>query len=170
MSYFAEVETDQIVQRVVVAPNIHWCETNLGGIWVETSNPYDGDDPNSPNEATYAGKAMGCADNLPERFSAGWVMPTPDPETGDWSWYAKDAIVFHLDRLWISTFDDNTYEPGVSGWHDAPIEGYPQWIQPTGGHDAYQIDDKVTHNGLNWNCNTPDCVWEPSVYGWDEIV
>jgi len=26
----------------------------------------------------------------------------------------------------------------------------PEWIQPTGSHDAYAIDDLVTHNSIVW--------------------
>jgi hypothetical protein len=36
MAHFAEV-VDGIVQRVIVAETKEWCETNLGGSWVQTS-------------------------------------------------------------------------------------------------------------------------------------
>ena len=57
-----------------------------------------------------------------------------------------------------------------------PGDEYPDWVQPTGSHDAYEYGEKVSHllkedgskrhwisvfEGLN--------VWEPSVYGWDEV-
>jgi hypothetical protein len=53
-------------------------------------------------------------------------------------------------------------------------EIYPEtliapWKQPTGAHDAYQIGDKVTHNGKTWECTVANNVWEPGVYGWIEI-
>ena len=50
-----------------------------------------------------------------------------------------------------------------------PSEEYPQWSQPIGVHDAWQIGDKVTHNGKKWVCVAANCVWEPGVYGWDII-
>jgi hypothetical protein len=48
-------------------------------------------------------------------------------------------------------------------------EGPQPWVQPTGAQDAYQIPDQVTHNGHLWECNTPDCVWEPGVFGWTDL-
>ena len=49
------------------------------------------------------------------------------------------------------------------------IEEYPQWVQPTGSHDAYQKGDKVTHKEKHWVSDVDNNVWEPSVYGWSEI-
>ena len=45
----------------------------------------------------------------------------------------------------------------------------PEWEQPD-STNPYQVGDKVTHNGKTWVCNTPNCVWEPGVYGWDEVT
>ena len=45
-----------------------------------------------------------------------------------------------------------------------------EWVQPTGAHDAYQTDDVVTHNGSTWKSTVDNNVWEPSVYGWDEVI
>ena len=36
MAHFAEI-IDGVVQRVIVADTQDWCETNLGGTWVQTS-------------------------------------------------------------------------------------------------------------------------------------
>jgi len=36
MSHFAELENG-IVVRVIVAESLEWCETNLGGQWLQTS-------------------------------------------------------------------------------------------------------------------------------------
>jgi hypothetical protein len=40
------------------------------------------------------------------------------------------------------------------------------WVQPAGAHDAYQIGDRVTHNGQAWESTAANNVWEPGVYGW----
>lgn len=48
--------------------------------------------------------------------------------------------------------------------------GYPLWSQPTGAHDAYNTGDIVSHNGKIWQSNTAGNVWEPGVYGWDEVT
>lgn len=55
-------------------------------------------------------------------------------------------------------------------WVIVSIEEWPEWIQPTGAHDAYDKDAKVSHNGKHWK-NTMDAnVYEPGVYGWEEVI
>ena len=49
-------------------------------------------------------------------------------------------------------------------------EGPQPWVQPTGAHDAFQIGDRVTHNGATWESNVANNVWEPGVYGWIEVA
>lgn len=48
------------------------------------------------------------------------------------------------------------------------LEEWPEWKQPIGSEDAYPKDAKVSYNGKHWISNTPNNVWEPGVYGWDE--
>lgn len=43
------------------------------------------------------------------------------------------------------------------------------WKQPQGAHDAYNTGDKVTHNGKTWVCVADSNVYEPGVWGWDEV-
>lgn len=45
-------------------------------------------------------------------------------------------------------------------------EEYPDWVQPTGAHDAYSKGSKVKHNGKHWQSDVDGNVWEPGVYGW----
>lgn len=35
--YFAEIDDNGIVLRVIVADSLEWCESHIGGTWVETS-------------------------------------------------------------------------------------------------------------------------------------
>lgn len=42
------------------------------------------------------------------------------------------------------------------------IEGIPEWVQPTGAHDAYNRGDKVKHNGGTWESLIDGNVWEPT--------
>lgn len=49
-------------------------------------------------------------------------------------------------------------------------EEYPEWVQPTGAHDAYAKGAKVKHNGKKWISTADANVWEPGAYGWDEVV
>lgn len=45
---------------------------------------------------------------------------------------------------------------------------YPEWIQPTGAHDAYAKGDKVSHNEKHWSSDIDANTYEPGVYGWTE--
>lgn len=56
------------------------------------------------------------------------------------------------------------------GGEEAPSEEYPEWVQPTGAHDAYAQGAKVSHNGKKWTSNVENNVWEPGVYGWTEVI
>ena len=53
-------------------------------------------------------------------------------------------------------------------WVIVSLEEWPEWIQPTGAHDAYAKGDKVTHNSKKWISDVDANVWEPGVYGWIE--
>jgi len=54
-------------------------------------------------------------------------------------------------------------------WTRVSIEEFSEWIQPTGAQDAYQKGDKVTRNSKHWESTVDANVWEPGVYGWDEV-
>lgn len=43
------------------------------------------------------------------------------------------------------------------------------WTQPSGSTDAYQKGDKVLHNDIEWESTVDNNVWEPGVYGWEQI-
>ena len=55
-------------------------------------------------------------------------------------------------------------------WVIVSLEEWPDWVQPTGSHDAYAKGDKVTHNSKKWTSDVDANVWEPGVYGWSEVV
>lgn len=50
-----------------------------------------------------------------------------------------------------------------------PAEEWPVWIQPIGAHDAYTTGAKVSHNEKHWVSTVDNNVWEPGVYGWEEV-
>ena len=52
-----------------------------------------------------------------------------------------------------------------------PEEEYPEYIQPTGAHDAYKTGDKITYNGKKYVCKMDGCVWTPDAYpaGWELV-
>ena len=49
---------------------------------------------------------------------------------------------------------------------------YPEFVQPTGAHDAYKIGDKITYNNKKYICKLDNCVWNPDEYpaGWEEVI
>ena len=67
---------------------------------------------------------------------------------------------------------DWTPDVAVSLWAPTsdPAEEWPEWIQPVGAHDSYNIGDKVTHNEKKWTSTCDANVWEPGVYGWEEVT
>lgn len=48
-----------------------------------------------------------------------------------------------------------------------PAEEWPDYVQPTGAHDAYHAGDKITWKGKHYICTAPDgvaVVWDPDTY------
>lgn len=48
------------------------------------------------------------------------------------------------------------------------------WVQPSGAHDAYDLDDQVTHDpdgdgARTWESTVDGNVWEPGVSGWRQV-
>lgn len=88
--------------------------------------------------------------------------------------YEKDDRIRFNDTLYkvlqnhISQ-SDWTPDIAVSLYVRVSIEEFPEWVQPQGSHDAYNLGDKVTHNEKHWVSLIDANVYEPSVYGWDEI-
>ena len=171
--YWAEIDSNNEVLRVVVCDTLEWLQDNLGGTWIETADPY----ASELQVVTYCGIGFGYDPEFPEKFAPPWRQPIPgiDDENGSGMGYPRGALTFHAGRIWRSTVDGNVWMPGVSAWHPEPdIEGVlPVWIQPTGSHDAYPIGFEVTHNGSDWRCTQGDGAglnsWEPGVFGWTLI-
>lgn len=45
----------------------------------------------------------------------------------------------------------------------------PDWEQPE-STNPYMKGDKVKHNGKTWESTVDNNVWEPGVYGWNEVT
>lgn len=61
----------------------------------------------------------------------------------------------------------STLENGGGTEPEPEPDEYPEYKQPTGAHDAYHKDDKITYNGVRYICIAPDgvaVVWNPDVY------
>lgn len=79
-----------------------------------------------------------------------------------------------LDRVWvelrrIASIVDSMPEPTPE---PEPSEDVPDWVQPTGAHDAYQKGDKVRYNGNVYESLIDGNVWSPDAYpaGWQKLV
>ena len=53
-----------------------------------------------------------------------------------------------------------------------PVEEYPEFVAPSGAHDAYNTGDKITFNNKKYICKMDGCVWDPETYpdAWEEVV
>ena len=56
-------------------------------------------------------------------------------------------------------------------WQEVQGDEVAEWVQPTGGHDAYNIGDRVLFNGSIYESVINANVWSPAVYpaGWSLI-
>ena len=54
-------------------------------------------------------------------------------------------------------------------WVRTWAEPFPEWVQPTGAHDAYAKGSHVSHNGKHWESDIDANTYEPGVYGWSEV-
>ena len=52
-----------------------------------------------------------------------------------------------------------------------PENVIPEWVQPSGGHDAYNVGDKVIYEGQVYECIIDNNTWSPTDYpqGWKLI-
>ena len=90
----------------------------------------------------------------------------------------KADTALYAGKTWRTKVDNNVWEPAAGSlWDEIDAQGnvvvppaneYPQWVQPTGGHDAYKIGDKVTFNGQRYTSKINGNVWSPTAYpaGW----
>ena len=55
-------------------------------------------------------------------------------------------------------------------WVKVSVEEWPEFVRPTGAHDAYNTGDKVTYNGKRYISLIDANVYSPGDYpaGWEE--
>ena len=88
---------------------------------------------------------------------------------------AKDSRYQYEGKLYKCVQAHTTqadWQPNVTPalWVIVSLEEWPEWVQPTGAHDAYAKGDKVTHSSKKWTSDVDANTWEPGVYGWTEYV
>lgn len=92
-------------------------------------------------------------------------------------YYEVGKRLCYRDKLYkvlIAHTSQGTWTPDVSPSLFAEIlipnpHEIPEWVQP-GSTNAYMTGDKVRHNNKVWISTVDYNVWEPGVYGWDEVV
>ena len=132
----------------------------------------------TPDTATSLYKAVGIdPSGIPL-----WVQPLGATDA-----YKLGDIVMHNEKKWESSIDNNVWEPGVYGWEEVtastdgggttepetpPSETIPDFVQPTGAHDAYNKGDKVKFEGKVYESLIDANTYSPSAYpaGWKEIT
>lgn len=101
-----------------------------------------------------------------ELFPLWKAMPPMEYEVGDRTRY--EEVLYKCVQAHTS---QPSWTPDLTPalWTRVSIDEFPEWIQPTGVQDAYNTGDKVSHNEKHWVSTVNANVWEPGVYGWDEI-
>ena len=90
--------------------------------------------------------------------------------------YALDERVLYNDVLYkviTAHTSQATWTPDVSASLFAKVlipdvDVIPEWEQPD-STNPYMIGDKVKHNDKTWISTVDNNVWEPGVYGWEEV-
>ena len=106
--------------------------------------------------------------------------------------YGIGDIVEYNGKLYKSLINGNVWSPDVyaAGWEiytepsggggggetptepETPPETIPDFVQPTGAHDAYKKGDKVKYNGKIYESLIDGNVHSPDAYpaGWKEVT
>lgn len=82
---------------------------------------------------------------------------------------AKDARYQHGGTLYRCVQAHTTqegWEPDKTPalWVAVSLDEWPEFVQPTGAHDAYNTGDKITWNGAHYICVMDGCTWDPDTY------
>lgn len=97
-----------------------------------------------------------------------WRQPT-----GAHDAYPEGWEVTFEGRRFVSTTPANVWPPNVSGWREIVEEGEapPEWVQPSGAHDAYGTGDQVTFEGAVYESTMNGNVWSPAAHpaGWKQV-
>lgn len=123
----------------------------------------------------------------PDQANSYWKRVDAPNEEGIYEWsqpygatdcYQTGDKVTYQSATWTSAINNNVWAPGVYGWEkdpdsgsEEPVDEYPDFVPPTGAHDAYKIGDKVTFEGKHYESVIDNNTWSPADYpaGWKEI-
>ena len=134
----------------------------------------------------------------PDQANSYWKRIGEPNEEGIYPWsqpygatdcYQSGDKVTYQGKTYESVIANNVWSPTAypAGWKDitstteetdpdAPSGSeenvYDEWKQPTGGHDAYNIGDRVMFEGRVYESVINANTWSPTTYpaGWKQIV
>ena len=114
-----------------------------------------------------------AAESLPDKDALDGVelFPTWEPGT-DYEISVRVRYAGKLYRCEQSHTAQESWEPTATPalWTEVAKPGeIPEWKQPTGAQDAYSKGDQVRHAYKVWESLVDANVWEPGVYGWEEV-
>lgn len=103
MAHFAEIDANNIVQRVIVVPDAEeangaaWCASLLGGTWLQTS--YNGRIRKNFAGVGYSYDSVRDAFVPPQPYpswvlndsTCRWEAPVPMPTNGIWVWDEEEG-------------------------------------------------------------------------------
>ena len=101
-------------------------------------------------------KYITLAQNAPdELLSSGDYLSVFDSLCGDGSLIPARSVRRHDGQLYRANVDcwdraANSPNTAPTLWTQITLEEWPDWVQPTGAHDAYGVGDQVTHNGKHY--------------------
>lgn len=118
----------------------------------------------------------GIASSLYARVLRSWeenVIPTweqPESTNG----YMTGDRVYHNGLLYISTVDNNTWEPGIGNtpWELVVEENSEPEVREFSASNLYAMGDHVIFNGVEYESLIDNNSWSPADYpaGWAEVT
>lgn len=104
-----------------------------------------------------------------EETARNWIAPT-----GAQDMYKTGEYMVWTDGSLYKCLNDTAYSPVdyAASWEkvSSSSEAVSEWIQPTGASDSYSAGDIVNYNSKTWQSTVDNNVWEPGVYGWEEVI
>ena len=115
--------------------------------------------PTGAHDAYLTGDRITWEDGHVYAAARDGVVHTPEEHPDSWVRVGSDS----------DDDEEAPEEPDEDG--DEPAHEFPEWVQPTGGHDAYNVGDIVTFEGRVWESLIAGNSWSPADYpqGWQEV-
>lgn len=91
-----------------------------------------------------------------------WKQPTGAHDS-----FPINVVVTHKGKVWRSTIDFNSFEPGVQGWKLETDDECPEFVQPT-STEYYNQGDPAMFDGVCYESLINTNVYSPAEYpaGW----